>query len=93
VGCGPSSAYSDVGSVRRDAGAEIASRFMLAQLELATENFSRKIGQGSFGSVYYGKIKDGKEIAVKIQAEASSHGDKQFLNEVSSYYLRSICDF
>lgn len=83
VGRGPSSAYSEVGSVRRDAGAEIASRFTLAQLELATENFSRKIGQGSFGPVYYGKTKDGKEIAVKIQAGASIHGDEQFLNEVA----------
>lgn len=83
VGRGPSSAYSDMASMRRDAGAEIASRFTLAQLELATENFSRKIGQGSFGPVYYGKTKDGKEIAVKIQAGSSSHGDEQFLNEVA----------
>lgn len=80
---GPSSAYSDMASVRRDAGAEIASHFTLSHLELATENFSRKIGQGSFGPVYYGKTRDGKEIAVKIQAGSSSHGDEQFLNEVA----------
>lgn len=83
AGRGPSSAYSNMGSLRRDAGAEIASRFTLTQLEQATENFSRKIGQGSFGPVYYGKTNDGKEIAVKIQAGTSIHGDEQFLNEVA----------
>ncbi|GLJ21475.1 hypothetical protein SUGI_0396410 [Cryptomeria japonica] len=62
---------------------EIASYFTLAELETATEYFSRKIGQGSFGPVYYGKAKDGKEIAVKILESKSTHGTNQFVNEVA----------
>jgi hypothetical protein len=63
----------------------IAYYIALSELEEATQNFSKKIGQGSFGSVYYGKMKDGKEVAVKIMADLSSHGDQQFVTEVVSY--------
>lgn len=54
----------------------------LAELEEATQNFSKKIGKGSFGSVFYGKMKDGKEVAVKIMADLTSHGNQQFVTEV-----------
>ncbi|KAK1575331.1 hypothetical protein Q3G72_004550 [Acer saccharum] len=55
----------------------------LSELEEATNIFSKKIGKGSFGSVYYGKMKDGKEVAVKIMAEAASHRTQQFVTEVA----------
>ncbi|CAA0833729.1 Probable LRR receptor-like serine/threonine-protein kinase [Striga hermonthica] len=55
----------------------------LADLEQATNNFSKQIGKGSFGPVYYGKMKDGKEVAVKTMADSSSHGTKQFVTEVA----------
>jgi RIO-like serine/threonine protein kinase len=54
----------------------------LSDLKEATNNFSKKIGKGSFGSVYYGKMKDGKEIAVKTMTDPSTHGNHQFATEV-----------
>nr|XP_024933862.2 probable LRR receptor-like serine/threonine-protein kinase At1g67720 isoform X2 [Ziziphus jujuba var. spinosa] len=78
----PSTPYSiSRGGLLMDEG--IACYFTLSELEEATNNFSRKIGKGSFGSVYYGKMKDGKEVAVKIMADSSSHGDQQFMTEVA----------
>jgi hypothetical protein len=31
----------------------------------ATNNFSKVLGEGSFGVVYYGKLPNGQEVAVK----------------------------
>ncbi|XP_062157849.1 probable LRR receptor-like serine/threonine-protein kinase At1g67720 isoform X1 [Alnus glutinosa] len=78
----PSTAYSIArGGHLMDEG--IAYYITLSELEEATQKFSKKIGKGSFGSVYYGKMKDGKEVAVKIMADLSSHGDQQFVTEVA----------
>ncbi|XP_050132862.1 probable LRR receptor-like serine/threonine-protein kinase At1g67720 isoform X2 [Malus sylvestris] len=74
----PSTGYS---ISRMDEG--IACYITLPDLEEATSSFSKRIGKGSFGSVYYGKMKDGKEIAVKMMAESSTHMNKQFVTEVA----------
>ena len=60
----------------------VAYYIPLTDLEEATKNFSKKIGKGSFVPLYYGKIKDRKEIAVKIMADSSSHKTQQFVNKV-----------
>ncbi|VFQ87661.1 unnamed protein product [Cuscuta campestris] len=61
----------------------VACYISLAEIEEATEKYSKRIGKGSFGPVYHGTLRDGKEIAVKIMAEPSSHGTKQFFTEVA----------
>lgn len=57
-------------------------RFSYKDLEDATDNFTTKLGQGGFGSVYKGKLKDGADIAVK-QLEGIGQGKKEFRAEVS----------
>ncbi|PWZ08247.1 putative serine/threonine-protein kinase-like protein CCR3 [Zea mays] len=44
-----------------------AEEFTFAQLETATKGFAleAKIGEGSFGTVYRGKLPDGREVAIK----------------------------
>lgn len=46
---------------------ERAEEFSLSELMAATNNFSfqNKIGAGSFGIVYFGKLADGREVAIK----------------------------
>ncbi|KAF9593403.1 hypothetical protein IFM89_022664 [Coptis chinensis] len=66
-----------------DASAETMHCFALSDIEEATGKFERKIGSGGFGVVYYGRMKDGKEIAVKILTSNTYQGKREFSNEVS----------
>ncbi|GAB2280569.1 hypothetical protein Dimus_015196 [Dionaea muscipula] len=61
-----------------------ACHIKLTELEAATMKFSKCIGNGSCGPVYYGKMKGGKEVAVKIMADTSSQVTKQFEKEARS---------
>lgn len=62
---------------------ETAHPYRLSELEEATNKFASRIGSGGFGIVYYGRLSDGKEIAVKVPSNDSYQGKKQFSNEVS----------
>ncbi|KAE8717331.1 putative LRR receptor-like serine/threonine-protein kinase [Hibiscus syriacus] len=66
-----------------NAPTEAANCFTVAEIEDATNNFEKKIGSGGFGVVHYGKLKDGKEIAVKVLTNNSFQGKREFTNEVS----------
>jgi len=61
-------------------------RYTYKELARATENFnpSNKIGEGGFGSVYKGRLRNGKLIAVKVLSVESRQGLKEFLNELMS---------
>ena len=61
--------------------------FTLNELKVATRDFSKKIGQGGFGSVFFGKLPEGKEIAVKVLSLSSKQGAQEFLNEVILIFL------
>ncbi|KAJ3696061.1 hypothetical protein LUZ60_001438 [Juncus effusus] len=50
-------------------------------LKQCTNNFSIKLGEGSFGSVFKGKLPDSTQIAVK-RLEGLRQGEKQFRTEV-----------
>ncbi|CAN6210497.1 unnamed protein product [Urochloa humidicola] len=57
-------------------------RFTYKELKKFTNNFKQFIGKGGFGAVYYGRLENGTEVAVKMRSESSSHGLPEFLAEV-----------
>lgn len=61
-------------------------RFTYMELEKLTNKFEQFIGQGGFGLVYYGRLEDGTEVAVKMRSESSSHGLEEFLAEVCTKF-------
>ncbi|XP_061351296.1 PTI1-like tyrosine-protein kinase At3g15890 [Gastrolobium bilobum] len=58
--------------------------FSLKELHSATNNFNydNKLGEGGFGSVYWGQLWDGSQIAVKRLKVWSSKADMEFAVEV-----------
>ncbi|KAI7726031.1 hypothetical protein M8C21_026081, partial [Ambrosia artemisiifolia] len=57
--------------------------FVYRDLQIATKNFTDKLGGGGFGSVFKGVLRDSSIVAVK-KLESVSQGDKQFRSEVST---------
>ncbi|KAK9025483.1 hypothetical protein V6N11_038350 [Hibiscus sabdariffa] len=54
------------------------------ELRTATEDFSpsNKIGEGGFGSVYKGRLKNGNFAAIKVLSAESRQGVKEFVTEI-----------
>ncbi|KAH7365307.1 hypothetical protein KP509_18G019900 [Ceratopteris richardii] len=57
-------------------------RFSYKEIEIATNNFTTKLGQGGFGPVYKGWLDDGRVVAIKVSSKSSHQGSKEFLNEI-----------
>ncbi|KAH0938289.1 hypothetical protein HID58_005750 [Brassica napus] len=58
--------------------------FTYSELKSATQDFnlSNKLGEGGFGPVYKGNLKDGREVAVKLLSVGSRQGKGQFVAEI-----------
>ncbi|THU51419.1 hypothetical protein C4D60_Mb06t30840 [Musa balbisiana] len=65
-------------------GMENMTIYSYKELSSATEDFSpgNKIGEGGFGSVYKGKLKNGRVVAIKVLSVKSKQGVREFLNEI-----------
>ncbi|XP_022955452.1 LEAF RUST 10 DISEASE-RESISTANCE LOCUS RECEPTOR-LIKE PROTEIN KINASE-like 1.3 [Cucurbita moschata] len=61
-----------------------AQLFTYDELEEATHNFdpSKELGDGGYGAVYFGTLKDGRMVAVKRLYENNYKRVEQFMNEV-----------
>ncbi|TVU36290.1 hypothetical protein EJB05_18220, partial [Eragrostis curvula] len=59
-------------------------KFSFSELQAATSDFSKEnlLGEGGFGNVYKGQLKDGQFIAAKVRKIASSQGYAEFISEV-----------
>ncbi|XP_058769103.1 LEAF RUST 10 DISEASE-RESISTANCE LOCUS RECEPTOR-LIKE PROTEIN KINASE-like 1.1 [Vicia villosa] len=58
--------------------------FSYKELEEATNNFhqANQLGSGGFGIVYYGRLQDGREVAVKRLYQHNWRRVEQFTNEI-----------
>ncbi|KAH6819604.1 Protein kinase superfamily protein [Perilla frutescens var. frutescens] len=75
-----------VGSNRKNEGKKDPKWriFSLKELQLATNsfNYDNKLGEGGFGSVYWGQLWDGSQIAVKRLKSWSNNKEMEFSAEV-----------
>lgn len=67
------------------AGIQNVILYTYKQLRNATDDFSpaNKIGEGGFGSVYKGRLKDGRTAAIKVLSAESKQGVREFLAEIN----------
>lgn len=58
--------------------------FTYEELAEATDNFSERqqIGQGGYGTVYVGKLHDGRQVAIKCADALSGQGTQEFYTEI-----------
>ncbi|KAL2503644.1 Protein kinase superfamily protein [Abeliophyllum distichum] len=61
-----------------------SKRYTYSEIQLATNDFSpdNLLGEGGYGRVYKGWLKDGQLIAAKVRKEASTQGYSEFHSEV-----------
>ncbi|NP_001307158.1 serine/threonine protein kinase Pto [Solanum lycopersicum] len=86
------SKYSKATNSISDASNSFESyRFPLEDLEEATNNFDDKffIGEGAFGKVYKGVLRDGTKVALKRQNRDSRQGIEEFGTEIGILSRRS----
>ncbi|KAE8805940.1 putative LRR receptor-like serine/threonine-protein kinase [Hordeum vulgare] len=57
-------------------------KYAYKELQKATSNFTKLLGQGAFGPVYKADMSSGEILAVKVLANNSKQGEKEFQNEV-----------
>ncbi|KAB2043816.1 hypothetical protein ES319_D01G045300v1 [Gossypium barbadense] len=58
-------------------------RYSYAELKKITGDFKDKLGEGGYGTVFKGKLRSGKFVAVKLLKESKGNG-QDFINEVAT---------
>ncbi|RWR72236.1 putative receptor-like protein kinase family [Cinnamomum micranthum f. kanehirae] len=64
-------------------GSLASKRFRYSKLKKMTNSFKDKFGEGGYGGVFKGKLKDGRFVAVKVLNNSKGNGE-EFINEVAS---------
>lgn len=67
----------------REMARERPPRFSLKQIQNFTWNFSSKIGEGGFGTIYKGLMPNGAYVAVKLMSGNSHRVNEELIDEVS----------
>ncbi|KAI7739814.1 hypothetical protein M8C21_024278, partial [Ambrosia artemisiifolia] len=64
-------------------GSLTTKRYNYSDIKKMTNSFQVELGGGGFGTVYQGKLSDGRLVAVKVLNSSKATG-KEFINEVAS---------
>ncbi|XP_038706230.1 probable LRR receptor-like serine/threonine-protein kinase At1g05700 isoform X2 [Tripterygium wilfordii] len=74
-------------SKQEDAIKPKTRQFTYSEVVRITDNFSTVIGEGGYGKVYLGTMRDASQVAVKMLSSSSYQGYKEFQAEVQHLML------
>ncbi|XP_024979614.1 putative serine/threonine-protein kinase isoform X1 [Cynara cardunculus var. scolymus] len=76
------------GKGQREERAKNFRLFSYPELKVASDGFSskNKVGEGGFGSVYKGRLRDGTIVAIKVLSVEleSMRGEREFISEIAA---------
>ena len=58
-------------------------RYSYSNIRQMTKGFKDKLGEGGYGSVYKGKLRSGRFVAIKMLEKTKANG-QDFINEVAT---------
>ncbi|KAG6768636.1 hypothetical protein POTOM_027559 [Populus tomentosa] len=61
----------------------IVVRYSYSEIKKMTGGFKEKLGEGGFGCVYKGKLRNGQSAAIKLLGKSKANG-QDFINEVAT---------
>ncbi|KAH1089891.1 hypothetical protein J1N35_017148 [Gossypium stocksii] len=73
----------DIEAFLKNNGGLVPKRYSYSDIKKMTSSFKEKLGKGGYGSVYKGKLPDGRLVAVKLLNTSKGNG-QEFINEVAS---------
>ncbi|KAF3431908.1 hypothetical protein FNV43_RR26644 [Rhamnella rubrinervis] len=79
----PNQAHQNVEAFLKQHGPLPTRRYSYSDVKQMANNFIDKIGQGGCGSIYKGKLKNGRLVAVKVLNKSKGNGE-EFINEVAT---------
>jgi len=58
-------------------------RYSYSEIRKMTESFKDKLGEGGYGTVFKGKLRSGRLVAIKMLGKSKTNG-QDFINEVAT---------
>lgn len=78
------SVYEGIEEFLRDNSDLMPIRYSFSELKKMTQGFKTELGKGGFGSVYKGKLRSGRFVAIKMLGGSSKSSGQDFINEVDT---------